>query len=128
MYLTEVYGKGGIYAKMVAASIANDIPLYTMELRYHRFIHAESKTHRILSLDDKIFYDVRKEVALMDDPNLSRNASSSRAIPVNKIIKEVRKNPAMPITATIAIIPHSSSVGTGKVVNIGCSIFLLLYC
>lgn len=30
-YLTEISGKGGIHAKCVMASIANDVPLYTVE-------------------------------------------------------------------------------------------------
>jgi hypothetical protein len=75
MYLKEVYGKGGIYAKVVADSIANDVRLTTLELRYHRFIHAEFMTHRMFS----------------------RNASSSRAIPVAKMLEQVSRNPAKPI-------------------------------
>lgn len=47
----------------------------TMELRYPRFIHAEFMTHRVFS----------------------RNASSSRAIPVKKLINDVIGDPAMPI-------------------------------
>lgn len=49
--------------------------LVTMELEYPRFIHAEFMTHRVFS----------------------RNASSSRAIPVAKMIEAVQKNPAMPV-------------------------------
>jgi len=77
MYLKAVYGKGGIYAKVVAASIAKDsmVPVYTLELRYPRFIHSEFMTHRVFS----------------------RNASSSRAIPVEKMLEQVRNEPAMPI-------------------------------
>lgn len=47
----------------------------TMELEYPRFIHAEFMTHRVFS----------------------RNASSSRAIPVAKMIRDIKDNPAMPI-------------------------------
>lgn len=47
----------------------------SMELEYPRFIHAEFMTHR----------------------KFSRNASSSRAIPVAKMIQAVINNPAMPI-------------------------------
>jgi thymidylate synthase ThyX len=47
----------------------------TMQLRYPRFIHAEMMTHRVFS----------------------RNASSSRAIPVTKMLEQVRNEPAMPI-------------------------------
>ena len=46
----------------------------TFQLRYPRFIHSELMTHRVFS----------------------RNASSSRAIPVAKMIAQVRNEPAMP--------------------------------
>jgi len=49
--------------------------LTTFSLKYPRFIHAEFMTHRMFS----------------------RNASSSRAIPVNKIIQQVIDDPAMPV-------------------------------
>lgn len=49
--------------------------LTTLQLRYPRFIHAEFMTHRVFS----------------------RNASSSRAIPVSRLIEEVLNDPAMPI-------------------------------
>jgi thymidylate synthase ThyX len=48
--------------------------LTTFALRYPRFIHAEFMTHRVFS----------------------RNASSSRAIPVAKIIEQVKTNPVIP--------------------------------
>lgn len=75
MYKSTVEGKGGITAKVVADSIANDIRIVTMELNYPRFIHEEMMTHR----------------------QFSRNASSSRAIPVAKMIEQVETNPAIPI-------------------------------
>lgn len=46
-----------------------------MEARYPRFIHAELMTHRVFS----------------------RNAASSRAIPIKKMIAAVRDDPAMPV-------------------------------
>jgi thymidylate synthase ThyX len=46
-----------------------------MEVRYPRFIHSEFMTHRAFS----------------------RNAASSRAIPIKKMIAAVRDEPAMPI-------------------------------
>jgi len=49
--------------------------LTTFQLSYPRFIHAELMTHRLFS----------------------RNASSSRAIPVEKIIQQVLDDPAMPV-------------------------------
>jgi len=65
-----------ITAIIVADSISPDgIRLTTMELRYPRFIHAEFMTHRVFS----------------------RNASSSRAIPVAKLIEDVMRDTAMPI-------------------------------
>lgn len=63
MYRSEVYGKGGIYAKVVAASVANDIPIYTIETRAPKFIDAEFEKHRMLS----------------------SNSSSSRAIPFKEL-------------------------------------------
>ncbi|MDN2675111.1 FAD-dependent thymidylate synthase [Janthinobacterium sp. SUN026] len=49
--------------------------LTTFQLAYPRFIHAELMTHRVFS----------------------RNASSSRAIPVRKLIDQVKINPACPL-------------------------------
>lgn len=63
-------------AKIIEDSIAtNGKRLVTMQLRYQRFIHAEFMTHRVFS----------------------RNASSSRAIPVAKMLEQVRNDPAMPV-------------------------------
>lgn len=86
-------------AKMICHSISSlGKEIATMELCYPRFIHAEAKTHRILSLDDEEYELVLKQdVDLMDDAFLSRNASSSRAIPIEKMIKQVQQTPAMPI-------------------------------
>jgi hypothetical protein len=65
-----------ITAQIIADSISpQGIRLTTMQLRYPRFIHAEFMTHRLFS----------------------RNASSSRAIPVAKMIEDLRRDPAMPI-------------------------------
>lgn len=65
-----------IRATVIADSIYDGGPrLTTMELRYPRFIHAEFMTHRVFS----------------------RNASSSRAVPVEKMIQQVMDDPAMPI-------------------------------
>lgn len=65
-----------ISAKVIEDSIseAGD-RLTTLQLLYPRFIHAELMTHRVFS----------------------RNASSSRAIPVKKMIQMIRDEPAMPI-------------------------------
>lgn len=66
----------GITAKVVEDSISRaGVRLTTMQLRYPRFIHAEFMTHRVFS----------------------RNASSSRAIPVSKMLAQVWSDPATPI-------------------------------
>jgi thymidylate synthase ThyX len=63
-------------AKIILDSVnpENGSRLTTMQLVYPRFVHAEFMTHRMFS----------------------RNASSSRAIPVAKMIEQVFKDPAMP--------------------------------
>ena len=76
MYKVVVEGKGDIVARIVADSIKkNGNRITTFELEYHRFIHSEIMTHRLFS----------------------RNAMSSRAVPVSKMIEQVRNNPATPI-------------------------------
>lgn len=66
----------GFEAKVVCRSSFKGSPdLITMQLRYPRFFHSEFMTHRVFS----------------------RSASSSRAIPVKKMIEQVRNKPAMPL-------------------------------
>ena len=65
-----------ITAKIIEDSISiGGKRITTFQLTYPRFIHSELMTHRVFS----------------------RNASSSRAIPVKKMIQMVRDEPAMPI-------------------------------
>lgn len=65
-----------ISAKIICDSISEQGKrITTFELEYPRFIHGEIMTHRMLS----------------------KNATSSRAIPVSKMIEQVRIDPAMPI-------------------------------
>lgn len=62
-----------IEAKIICDSVCgNGKRITTMQLTYPRFIHAEFMTHRVFS----------------------RNASSSRAIPVNKMIQMANADPA----------------------------------
>lgn len=61
--------------KVIEDSIAYSTRLSTLELEYPRYIHAEIMTHRVFS----------------------RNAQSSRAIPVNKLIERVDKDGWHPI-------------------------------
>ena len=56
-------------------STVNGKEIITMELEYPRFIHGEFMTHRMFS----------------------RNAASSRAIPVNKMVEQVWNGPAKPV-------------------------------
>lgn len=89
-----------ITAQIVADSISpTGQRITTMQLRYPRFIHAEELTHRILSTTPEQVFAEYLAIAdgLMYDENLSRNASSSRAIPVKRLIKDIRRDPAMPI-------------------------------
>lgn len=65
-----------ITAKVIAHSRHEDAPdLITLQMRYPRMIHAEFMTHRVFS----------------------RNASSSRAVPVERMIQDVIDDPAMPV-------------------------------
>lgn len=65
-----------ITAKVVAHSRVQGCPdLITLQARYPRFIHAEFMTHRVFS----------------------RNASSSRAIPIERMTQDVIDDPAMPV-------------------------------
>jgi thymidylate synthase ThyX len=68
-----------ISAEIVADSQApSGARLTTFILKYPRFIHSEFMTHRVLS----------------------RNASSSRAIPISKMIEAIQKEPAAPLAFT----------------------------
>jgi thymidylate synthase ThyX len=65
-----------ISAQVIADSISPaGIRLTTFQLRYPRFIHSELMTHRVFS----------------------RNASSSRAIPVERMIADLRRELAQPV-------------------------------
>ncbi|WYV99070.1 thymidylate synthase [Pseudomonas phage vB_PpuM-Amme-3] len=66
-----------ITAKVIAYSRCKRTgrKIATFEFEYPRFIHGELMTHRLFS----------------------RNAASSRAIPIKKMIEQVKNNPAFPI-------------------------------
>jgi len=65
-----------IKATVIADSVSREGKrLTTFEVTFHRFILAEVNTHRMLS----------------------RNYRSSRAVPVDKLLKEVVESPAMPV-------------------------------
>lgn len=73
----EVTGKAKIKAKILADSVSgiSGKRITSFELEYPRYVHAELLTHRLFS----------------------RNAASSRAIPVHKKLKMVWKDPVIPI-------------------------------
>lgn len=85
-----------IAAKMILHSEAANtgIRLPTVLARYPRWIHAEGRTHRVLSLGEAEEF---RTPSPMEDRNLSRNASSSRAIPVSKLVEDVMNDPAIPL-------------------------------
>ncbi len=86
-----------IDVELIQASVGpNGIPIHTFRMTYPRFIHAECKTHRLITIDDENWI-VEQELALMDDVNLSRNAASSRAIPVEKMLEQISTQPALPV-------------------------------
>ncbi len=61
--------------QVILASKAPDSPpIYTVRMRYPRIIHAEIMTHRVFS----------------------RNARSSRAVPVKTMLEEIRNKPFVP--------------------------------
>lgn len=63
-------------AKVILDSVSpEEIRLTTMEVTYHRMIHSEFMTHRAKS----------------------RNSASSRAIPIEKQIKKIKEEIAMPV-------------------------------
>jgi thymidylate synthase ThyX len=87
-----------ISAKIVADSISQEgIRLTTFQLRYPRFIHAECRTHRVMSQTGEDLEVISTDMGLMVDRDLSRNARSSRAVPVKTMLDEVRNNPVMPV-------------------------------
>ncbi len=87
-----------ISAKIVADSYSeHGHRLTTLLLRYPRWIHADGRTHRLLRIgEEEVWVEVRTP-SVMEDPNLSRNASSSRAIPVERLIEDVMRDPAVPM-------------------------------
>ena len=65
-----------IKTEVIAHSVWEDSPaILSAAITYPRFVHSEFMTHRVFS----------------------RNASSSRAIPIQKMIQQVSMDPAMPV-------------------------------
>lgn len=65
-----------ITAKVICDSVSEDgVRITTLEVEYPRFIHSEFMTHR----------------------ELSKNSSSSRAVPIDKMLGNTRNNMAIPL-------------------------------
>lgn len=75
--MQEFVGKSNITVRIIADSIniQSGVRLTTFEFEYPRYIHSELMTHRVLS----------------------KNASSSRAVPLRTAIENIRNNPAWPV-------------------------------
>lgn len=74
--MIKMFGKNGISAAIIADSISPaGIRMTTFELEFHRYILAEHNTHRMLS----------------------KNAASSRAIPVETMLRHIVDQPAIPV-------------------------------
>lgn len=72
--------------------------LTTFVLTMPRIVLAEAKTHRIISLDDEGLEElIYPGIGMNDDPNVSKNSASSRAIPFEKMLKSVEENPFIPL-------------------------------
>ena len=85
-----------ITAKIIADSISvAGHRLTTFELVYPRYIHAELMTHRVFS----------------------RNAASSRAIPIADVIKLVREDTAMPIWTSNQSGMQGKFITNGTLIN-----------
>jgi thymidylate synthase ThyX len=68
--------ENGYSARVLADSVSPaSIRLTTLEVRFPRFVLSEFNTHRVVS----------------------KNSSSSRAVPTNKMIERVLQDPAMPL-------------------------------
>ena len=73
--MLRIEGKNNISCTVIADSVCVGSRMVTMELEYPRFIHAELMTHRMLS----------------------KNAASSRAIPIKKMHETIMEKTAMPV-------------------------------
>lgn len=74
--MSQVFSKGNIEVQIIADSVGQRSGrITTFELTYPRIIHSEFMTHRLFS----------------------RNAMSSRAVPIKKMVELIRTNMAMPV-------------------------------
>jgi Thymidylate synthase complementing protein len=82
-------------AELLAHSVGPfNKPLISFRVKYPKFIHGETLTHRLLESQPELVAQVPD--GLMYDHDMSRNASSSRATPVKKMIEAVMREPVVP--------------------------------
>lgn len=82
--------------EMLADSIAtNGKRMTTMLICFSRYVLAEIRTHRVILEDDEVEMYFRG----MDDAGrlLSMNSTSSRAIPISKMIQKIKEDPFIPV-------------------------------
>lgn len=89
-----------ILSSHVPAEGGRSRTLTTFLVTYPLWIHAQMKAHRKIRVDDTGECMLNSEYHLtpgvMDQDNISRNASSNRAVPTTRLMAEVSVNPAMP--------------------------------
>ena len=90
---------GAASATVIADSVSPEgVRLTTIQVRYPRIIHAEVRTHRRHSIGSESRV-ILKDKCILADRGLSRNARSSRAVPVHRLLAEVEESPFLPLFA-----------------------------
>ena len=85
-----------ISAKSILASQNPDgLRVDTLVLRYPLYIHAQGKTHRLIEIDEAVIA-LMNDVSFMDEKEFSRNAQSSRACGVQRMVNEILNDTVIP--------------------------------
>lgn len=83
-------------------NVATGDRITTIRCVYPRVIHAELVTHRLLFVDQDADLAMLYEAYDEDIPHsLSKNAASSRAVPVTKMIERTRSYPYIPVFRSV---------------------------
>lgn len=76
-------------AKIIAHSVSeHSPPIATIHGRYPRMVHADAKTHRVVSGFSGELLEIHEDVSILASKELSRNGRSSRAVPVKRLLEE----------------------------------------
>lgn len=93
-----------MYTADVIADSLNDVTgnrITTFRVVMPRVVLAEIVTHRIMFIDDTHDAALVREAYDLDIPHpTSRNTASSRAVPINRMLEKVTKDPFIPIFRT----------------------------